>query len=1175
MVKSVLHSVAGERTRRSRSRRDVAAERACRVHIRRGICSVKYFLAAILFCATFSAALGQTEIQFENPPAADRPWVYWFWKNGNISREGITADLEAMDRVGIGGVILMEVALSVPPGKYTFFSDEWRGMFKHAVMEADRLGMVVSMNSAPGWTGSGGPWVTPAQSMQKVVFSETTVTGPTRVSIQLPQPDAVLEYYQDIAVLAFPTLTREFRLGDIAEKALYKRGAFSSQPAVRASLPAVAKYGDAPPGSTIAIDQIINVSAHMAQDGLLTWEAPAGNWTILRIGHTSTGQTNRPAPLPGLECDKLDPKALDSHFHAFIDTLLGDIGPEAKDALVAVHLDSWEVGAQNWTRSFREEFTQRRGYDPLPYLPAMTGRVVQSVEISERFLWDLRQTVSDLIVENHGRHLRGLAHEQGLWFSVEPYDMTPCDDMTLGATGDVPMCEFWSKGFDTRYSVKEATSVAHVYDKPIVAAEAFTSIDRWLFHPGTIKAQGDWAFCEGVNRFVIHRYVHQPYSNIRPGLSLGPHGLHYERTQTWWEFSRPWHEYLTRCQHVLRQGRFVSDILYLSPEGAPNVFQSPDPAPRGYKYDACTPQALGKAATNSREMAQLFGEDRYRLLVLPVTETMTPELLSQVRDVAEHGVPVIGVPPHKSPSLTNYPKCDERVQLIADTLWNTRDEKLRVVLPRMPGNGATPAEDRRGALARAHWIWHRETDTAAPPPPGKRYFRRVVSLPEDAAIRSARVIITADNAFSLYVNGTFAVDGENLNELFAADVAPLLRPGTNLIAVAAENKGGKPNAAGLVAALTVQLTDGREISIATDEQWLSTTSADHTWTREANAAGWIPVQDLGLFGIAPWEDVGKTASRIAPYPDSKQIEEVLREFGVLPDFEADARLGYAHRRVDQFDIYFVSNGSHDRVDTICTFRVANKTAELWHPETASRRELAELTSSSDGRTTVPLRFEPTESYFVVFRPHDLSIPAHPADRSKKAFPDYTVVATIEGSWDVSFDPRSGGPAEPVTFEQLTDWSQHSTDGIRYYSGTATYTKTIDIPAELLKRQRPLYLDLGRVEVVAAVQLNGADLGIAWKSPFHVALGEAAQPGINTLTVRVANLWPNRMIGDEHLPPDSDRDEGGTLLHWPQWMLENKTSPTGRYTLATWRHWNADSPRIPSGLLGPVTLLMEE
>ncbi|NUM55864.1 MAG: hypothetical protein HUU46_19660 [Candidatus Hydrogenedentes bacterium] len=1120
--------------------------------------SIGLFLLAVC-CVAFA----QSEIQFEDPPPSDRPWVYWFWKNGNISREGITADLEAMQRVGIGGAILMEVALSVPKGQYEFFSPEWRELFAFAVQEANRLGLVISMNSAPGWTGSGGPWVTPERSMQQVVFSETNIAGPKPIALALPRPQAVLDYYEDIAVLAFPATTGTYRIADISEKAFYKRGAFSSQPSVRATLPSLADYESAPQDAITPLKQIVDLTAHMDRDGQLTWDAPEGNWTVLRIGHTSTGQTNRPAPLPGLECDKLDTEALDAHFRAFIDVLLEDIGPDARKALVSVHLDSWEVGAQNWSRRFREEFTKRRDYDPLPYLPVMGGRVVESLDVSERFLWDLRQTVSELIVENHGRRLRELAHDEGLWFSVEPYDMTPCDDMSLGATGDVPMCEFWSKGFDTRYSVHEATSVAHVYDKPIVAAEAFTSIDRWLFHPGTIKAQGDWAFCEGVNRFVIHRYIHQPYSNIRPGLSLGPHGLHYERTETWWEFSRPWHEYLARCQHVLRQGRFVSDILYLSPEGAPNVFQAPDPAPKGYKHDGCTPEALLTRVKAEQGKLVLPNGARYRLLVLPKAETMTPALLRKVGEIAAAGVAVVGAPPRTSPSLTKYPECDAEVQQLAAEIWGA--SAGHVVLPQDASQTAASTDNPRDALAQAHWIWHREADPATAPPPGKRYFRRVFSLPDNAVAKNARVVMTADNAFELHVNGLPAGDGDTLNELYAMDVTSLLRPGENVIAVAAENKGGKPNAAGLVGVLLIHLGDGSDVAVPTDAQWVSSTDAD--------AGKWTAVHDLGLFGIAPWEDVGKKADRIDPYPDSAQIESLLRAMGVHPDFEASAPLDYVHRRLEAHDVYFVTNGSQDAVTAACTFRVDNMDAQLWHPETGRARTLNGLSPTGDGRSVISLRFDPLESYFIVFGPRDPKRAQKAADRAD--FPTLNVIETIAGPWSVTFDRSSGGSGEPVTFDELVDWSQRSDESIRYYSGTATYAKTIEIPESALKNRRPLYIDLGRVEAMASVRLNGRELGIAWKRPFRIAIGDAARPGENALEVRVVNLWPNRMIGDERLPADSERDESGTLKQWPQWVLENGKSPTGRVTFATWRHWTAEDSLIPSGLLGPVTIVAEE
>jgi len=278
--------------------------------------------------------------------------------------------------------------------------------------------------------------------------------------------------------LAFPTPESGTRIEDIDEKALYKRGPFSSAPGIRPHFRAVAVYPDVPIGQSIDRERVRDLSGDMDVLGRLLWEVPKGCWTVMRIGYTSTGQTNRPAPLPGLECDKLDPEALEAHFDAYIRKLVEDAGPHAGKALAGTHFDSWEVGGQNWTANFQKVFYERRGYELLLYLPVMMGYVVESREISERFLWDLRQTVSEMIAEYHGHHMRELAHACGLTLSIEPYDMTPCDNMTLGAAADIPMCEFWSDTFDTRYSVREAASIAHVYGRPVVAADVGRSLRR-------------------------------------------------------------------------------------------------------------------------------------------------------------------------------------------------------------------------------------------------------------------------------------------------------------------------------------------------------------------------------------------------------------------------------------------------------------------------------------------------------------------------------------------------------------------------------------------------------------------------------------------------------------------------------------------------------------------------
>ncbi len=1142
--------------------------------------------AGVAFAAADPLAQG-----FASPPANAWPWVYWFWKNGNISRAGITADLEAMHRVGIRGVILMEVALSVPAGPAPFFSPPWRELFRHAVAEAHRLGIQISLNTAPGWTGSGGPWVTAEQSMQKLVASETVVAGPGTFEGQLPQPETVAGFYRDVAVLAFPTPTADDRLPRLAEKALYQRGPFSSMPGVPAALPMPAEFPAVPAGACIARASIVDLSDRLQSGGRLVWHVPSGRWTILRLGRTSTGQTNRPAPLPGLECDKLDPAALEAHFRQFTARLVEELDPKVRPALVAIHLDSWEVGAQNWTAMMRQEFTKRRTYDPLPYLPAMTGRVVENPEITERFLWDLRQTVSEMIVQYHGQRLRELAHSLGLWLSIEPYDMTPCDDMTLGARADVPMCEFWSNTLDTRYSVKEATSIAHVYGRLVVAAEAFTSTESWLFHPGLVKPLADWAFCEGVNRLVIHRYVHQPFLNIRPGLSLGPHGLHYERTQTWWELTRPWHQYLARCQWMLQQGRPVADVLYLSPEGAPNVFQMPDPPPEQYHYDACTPEALLTRVRVEEGRLVLPQEASYAILVLPEWPTMTPRLLRRIRELVHHGATVLGVPPRKSPSLEGYPQCDTEVAQLAAELWGPRGSARPgqarwlgqgVMIYAQPAARPDPLADAEKAMAQARWIWaHAQAATAAPV--GKQFFRRAFEIPPQSEVLAAHVFITADNAFELLVNGQPAASGQNFHQLVTADVARWLRAGPNVLAVAAENGGSHPNPAGLIAALVVRFRHGSPLVLVTDRQWQTATTASRGWTTQGAPDGepWAAATELGPPHIAPW-GTPRRAIRSNIYPPGEQIVEVLRTLGWQPDVAADRPLRFAHRRIDTAEVYFVSNPKDEAVQTLAFFRQAGRVPECWHPETGQIRPLPRFWTTADGRTAVPLAFEPHESYFLVFRTKvpggQAAAPAAPCgavaerlDDATANFPRLVRKAEIAGPWTVTFDPAWGRPERPRVWHRLEDWSRQADEAVRYYSGPARYTTTFVAQGLGLTRGKPVYLDLGRVEVMAHVALNGKPLGIAWKPPFRVEINSALRSDQNELEVTVVNLWPNRLIGDELLPPDCQWDPNGRLVQWPQWLLEGKPSPTGRRSFATWRHWTKESPLIPSGLLGPVTV----
>ena len=297
----------------------------------------------------------------------------------------------------------------------------------------------------------------------------------------------------------------------------------------------------------------------------------------------------------------------------------------------------------------------------------------------------------------------------------------------------------------------------------------------------------------------------------------------------------------------------------------------------------------------------------------------------------------------------------------------------------------------------------------------------------------------------------------------------------------------------------------------------------------------------------------------------KSIADVFRADGLAPDFEGGDLL-YLHRRTGDAEMYFVSNQREQPAERHCIFRVAGKAPELWNPETGEIRELPEF-EVFDGRISVPLRFAPMQSWFVVFRK-----PLTAAKAGGRNFSVCRPVLSVEGPWTVTFDSRWKGPAEPVLFAELTDWSLHDDPAIRYYSGTATYRTSLRVSDS--ETDGPLFLDLGSVDVMARVRVNGIDCGVAWKPPYRVDVSQAIRPGANELEIDVVNLWINRMIGDEFLPEDSKWLNPETLVEWPDWFKNGMPRPSGRVTFTTCRNYTKDSPLSPSGLHGPVRLMTE-
>jgi hypothetical protein len=292
------------------------------------------------------------------------------------------------------------------------------------------------------------------------------------------------------------------------------------------------------------------------------------------------------------------------------------------------------------------------------------------------------------------------------------------------------------------------------------------------------------------------------------------------------------------------------------------------------------------------------------------------------------------------------------------------------------------------------------------------------------------------------------------------------------------------------------------------------------------------------------------------YPPYDITAGILAET-LPPDFESEGSIRYTHRTMKEADIYFVSNRSGKPAAEQCKFRITGAKPERWNPITGERTALPEY-AEAGGQTLIPLRFDTDEGYFIVFRDKTT------APSSATNFPEIKPLSTLEAPWAVSFDPAWGGP-QSVVFEQLTDWTQHPDEGIKYYSGTAFYRQTFDLPT--LPEKETLYLDLGKVSNMARIRLNGKELGVVWTFPWRVDITQAAKAKGNTLEIEVVNLWCNRLIGDDRLPKDEIQNG-----QYPDWLLEGKPRTSGRYTFSTHRHFSKDHPLIASGLIGPVRIL---
>ena len=658
-------------------------------------CGLIFFLLTASLCANADSL----DAGWQNPPNAARLRAYWWWLNGNVTKAAITHDLEQMQAKGFGGAVIFDANGAAQDGNGTvphgptFFSPEWRELYKHTLREADRLGLEISLNIQSGWN-LGGPVVTKEDAAKKYIWSELKISGGSNVVVKLPEPKARENFYRDIAIVAYRVKNSapHLPLKNWKQKALQESLTPASAPD---SSPLFVEIPATPGEQDADAADVLDLTAKVGADGILDWAAPAGDWQILRFGYTIGDHAHVSTCSDGWNGFALDvysATAFQNYWDNIVEPLILDAGPLAGKSLKYLHTDSWEIELANWTPTLRAEFQKRHGYDLLPWLPVLAGRIVNSRDASDRFLFDYRRTLGDLGIDNHYRLFSENAHKHGIGIHPEsggPHAV-PIDAQRCLGMDDAPMSEFWAWswthriGDANRFFVKQPASAAHTYGHKHVFAEGFTTIGpHWQEKIwDNLKPTFDKALCEGLNVLVWHAFVCSPEETGIPGQQYFA-GTHFNPKVTWWEKSAPFFSYIDRCQFLLQQGNFHADVLQYYGDHVPNFTQHKrtDPAhcEPGYDYDVITAEAL--IERTSVKDGKIFLPDgiNYRVLVLPDRDQISLPVLKKISELVKAGATVIGPKPAHGETLENSAATDAEIKKIADTLWARRDGPGRVI----------------------------------------------------------------------------------------------------------------------------------------------------------------------------------------------------------------------------------------------------------------------------------------------------------------------------------------------------------------------------------------------------------------------------------------------------------------------------------------------------------------
>ncbi|MBM4090012.1 MAG: hypothetical protein FJ276_11430 [Planctomycetes bacterium] len=622
-----------------------------------------------------TSSVQEMESTFASPPKGCRPWVYWWWLNANVTEMSITRDLESMAAAGFGGFLLFDVTayghhiVAAPERKVAFMSPQWRGLVHHALREAHRLGLEVSINLSTCGGSLRAPWNMGEHAVKKLIWASSEVQGPC--AVRLDRPEGAAPHYLPVAVVAA-------RVGD-----------GSGSPSVGPTGP-WSPVKDALPDNGETATEVIDLSDRVDVDGQLRWDAPAGRWIVLRLACVVMEDRTE-------DVDILSVKAVESHFDQMGRTILADAGPLVGETLTHFYNVSWEGETPSWTPGFELEFLNRRGYAMQPFLPALAGIRVTDKETTARFLRDYARTISDCFMENCYGRFDALCRESGLqWhsesggpWSHEPLLFREADQLAFWGRNAMPQCEFWVPDY-RRSNARRAAMAAHIYGKQRVSVEAFTHMTfHWSQYPASLKRSADLALCEGVNQFVWHTSSASPEEFGLPGIVYFA-GTHVNRHVTWYGYVGGFVDYLARCQILLQRGNYVADVCcYTSDKNRAAWTRGrswSDTAslelPAGYSYDLLNAEVLvGRMSVDASGDLILPGGMRYRMLVVDLeTGEMPVDVLHKIVALAEAGATVVlgKRVPALSPGLRDHPRATEELAKTAAELWGSSGGARRV-----------------------------------------------------------------------------------------------------------------------------------------------------------------------------------------------------------------------------------------------------------------------------------------------------------------------------------------------------------------------------------------------------------------------------------------------------------------------------------------------------------------